>query len=108
MESRRGRRSFLGLLGVGTSGSLLLALGQGAGAQSPQAGSQKKGKRETFRGTSNQGNLQEALDLAIQAAQKAAPGADRRVEWTLKEVSGREGGFAPVNEVTVTIEASFS
>ena len=47
---------------------------------------------KTFKGTSKNGNLQKALDLAIQAAQQAAPGADREIIWTLKEVSGRQGG----------------
>jgi hypothetical protein len=107
MEPGSGRRSFLGLLGMGASGSVLLALtGEaGAGARRPKP---RGATRATYRGTSKKGNLQEALDLAVQAAQKAAPGADWQVAWTLKEVSGREGGIAGLNEVTVTIEATVS
>lgn len=60
-----------------------------------------------YTGTSKKGDLQEALQLAIQAV-VLPPGADRMVEWTLKEVSGRQGGFAGFNEVTVAIEARVS
>jgi hypothetical protein len=58
-----------------------------------------------FRGTSKNGNVQKALDLAIKAAQQSAPGADRLVEWTLKTVSGRQGGIAGFHEATVVIRA---
>lgn len=61
--------------------------------------------QRTFKGTSNNGSLQKALDLAIQAAQKSAPGADRLVEWTLKDVSGRQGGITGLKEVTAVIKA---
>ena len=64
--------------------------------------------QRTFTGTSNNGNVQKALDLAIQAAQKAAPGADRLIVWTLKKVSGRQGGIVGVKEVTVAIQARVS
>jgi hypothetical protein len=60
---------------------------------------------KTFRGTSNVGNLQKALDAAIQAAKQSAPGADRLVTWTLKRVAGRHGGIAGFRDVTVTIAA---
>lgn len=107
MASREHRRRFLGLLGMGASAPILLAAAHEAGA-SPGEEDPKKGKakKQVFKGTSKKGDLKEALDLAIQAALKSAPGADRLVEWTLKEVSGRRGGVAGFNEVTVTIEAS--
>jgi hypothetical protein len=63
---------------------------------------------KTFKGTSNKGNVQQALNLAIQAAQQAATGADRLIAWTLKEVSGRRGGIAGFNEVIVAIKARIS
>lgn len=59
-----------------------------------------------YSGNSKNGNLQEALDDAVQKALAAAPGADRQVRWTLKEVSGVKGGFAPLNTLTVEIEAT--
>ena len=62
----------------------------------------------TFKGTAKNGNVQKALDLAIQAALQSAPGADRLVEWTLKEVSGRQGGITGLKEVTVAIKARIS
>ena len=65
----------------------------------------RKGGGRRYTGTSKQGDLKEALDLAINKALKAAPGADRQVRWTLQEISGVRGGFVPTNEVTVTIEA---
>ena len=63
---------------------------------------------KTFHGTSKIGNLQKALDAAIQAALDSAPGADRLVTWTLKKVAGRRGGIAGFRDVTVTIGARIS
>jgi hypothetical protein len=61
---------------------------------------------QRYSGSSRSGNLQEALADAIQTALAAAPGADRQVRWTLKEVSGVRGGFSPLNTLTVEIEAT--
>src|SRR5690349_1527031 len=102
MASRKSRRSFLGLLGAGASGGVVLAGAVVPGQEPPQ---RNRPKGNTFRGTSKKGNLQEALALAVQAAQQSARGADRQVEWTLKEVHGRQGGLKPIDEVTVVIEA---
>jgi len=63
---------------------------------------------KTFKGTAKNGNLQKALELAIQAALDSAPGADRMAVWTLKKVSGRNGGIAGFKEVTVAISARIS
>ena len=63
---------------------------------------------KTFTGTSSKGSIQEALDLALQAAIQAETGADQMTEWTLTGVSGRRGGLAGVNEVIVEIKASVS
>ena len=62
--------------------------------------------RRTFEGTSKSGNLQEALDHAIAAAQAGVTVADWLTEWTLKSVSGRRGGIGGFKEATVTIEAT--
>jgi len=61
-----------------------------------------------FRGTSKTGNVQKALEAAIKAAQQSVTGADRLVEWTLKEVSGRQGGIAGFHDATVVIRAKIS
>jgi len=61
-----------------------------------------------FRGTSKTGNVQKALEAAIKAAQQSVTGADRLVEWTLKEVSGRQGGSAGFHDATVVIRAKIS
>lgn len=63
---------------------------------------------KTFKGTAKNGNLQQALDQAIQAAIDSAPGADRMAVWTLKKVSGRRGGIAGFKDVTVAISARIS
>jgi hypothetical protein len=105
MKSRRSRRAFLGLAGVGAAGVTLLAGSDARGGESPK---ESKPKGKEFSGTSKTGNLQEALELAIKTAMDAAPGADRQVSWVLKGISGRQGGLVPANEVTVTIEATFA
>lgn len=89
----------------------------GAGAASAQQEERKKAPREPeerrkkgrqFSGTSKKGDIKEALDLAIQEAAKTAKGADRMVRWTLREISGVNGGIAGLHEVTVTIDAGIS
>jgi hypothetical protein len=105
MKSRRSRRAFLGLAGVGAAGITLLAGPAARGEESPK---EAKPKGKEFSGTSKTGNLQEALELAIKTAMDAAPGADRQVRWALKGISGRQGGLVPANEVMVTIEATFA
>ena len=54
------------------------------------------------------GDVQEALGNAIAEAEKAMPGADRQVRWTLKKVSGVKGGIDPLNIATVEIEVAQS
>ena len=71
-------------------------------------GPDKRFRVRTFKGTSKTGSVQKALDAAIQAAQQAVPGADRIIVWTLKAVSGRQGGITGLREVTVTIRARVS
>ena len=57
----------------------------------------------TETGTSNKGNLQEALDIAIATALRNASGADRLVRWKLECVTGEQGGIAGINQLTVEI-----
>ena len=57
----------------------------------------------TFEGTSKNGDIQEALAEAIAAA-KGGLSTDH-VKWRLEELSGEDGGFVLVNEVTVKIHA---
>ena len=105
MKSRNSRRAFLGLAGVGAAGVTLLA---GRAAHGGERPNDAKPKGKEFSGTSKTGNLQEALELALKTAMDAAPGADRQVSWTLKTISGRQGGLVPANEVRVTIDATFA
>lgn len=58
---------------------------------------------QTATGTSEKGNLQEALDIAVANALGNAQGADMLVGWKLECVIGKQGGFAGVNQLTVEI-----
>jgi hypothetical protein len=91
------RRTAVGLTAAGTAAALAAG---GATAQESQGG-----RRRTYAGSSRSGNLEEALKDAINKALAAAPGADRQVRWTLRMVSGVNGGIAPLNVLTVEIEA---
>jgi hypothetical protein len=57
-----------------------------------------------FTGTADNGDINIALALAIQAA-KEGLGADL-VVWTLLVISGANGGVVGQNDLTVEIEAS--
>ena len=57
-----------------------------------------------FSGTADNGDINVALRLAIEAA-KEGLGADL-VTWTLLRVYGANGGFVGQNDTTVDIEAS--
>ena len=57
----------------------------------------------TFEGVSKNGRLEEALAIAIAAAMKGLK--TDLVRWTLKEMSGEDGGSALVHSLKVTIDA---
>jgi len=99
MATQNDRRDFLGLLGAGASGLVL-----GAAAGDAQA-APDVGRGRVFEGTSKKGDIKEALDAAIQAAMATARGNDRQVRWTLKSISGVNGGIIGAHEITVAIEA---
>jgi len=58
----------------------------------------------TFEGVSKKGQLEEALTIAIAAAQKGLK--TDLVRWTLKEISGEDGRSAPVHNLKVTIDVA--
>jgi hypothetical protein len=58
-----------------------------------------------FTGTSENGDFQEALKYAIDAAQAASGGADIIIKWRLDNVTGENGGLLPINKLHVTIQA---
>jgi hypothetical protein len=58
----------------------------------------------TFEGTSNSGNFQEALEMAVEKA-LASGVPDDRASWKLDSLSGERGTFAGINNLTVTIRA---
>lgn len=78
-----------------------------------QTGGLSKGDNQTiqFTGTSGEKtmttaqNQDAALNQAVQKAYNQANkrGADMMIEYTVDKISGRRGGFAGFNEVTVTI-----
>jgi hypothetical protein len=89
----------------------LTATGAAAALVAGRAEAQDSASQEykkTFSGSSRKGDIQEALAAAIQEAHKAMPGADRQVRWTLKKVSGVNGGIDPLNIATVEIEVATS
>lgn len=56
-----------------------------------------------FEGTSDRGDLAEALQLAISAAKDGLTA--ERIAWSLTGVSGVSGGFVPEERLTVAIQA---
>lgn len=91
-----------------TAAGAVAALGVGAGEAEAAAQPERPKKANQFKGTSKKGDIKEALDLAIAEASKSAHGNDRMVRWTLKEISGVNGGIAGLREITVTIEAAIT
>lgn len=57
-----------------------------------------------YSGTAHDGNFNEALRLAIEAAKEGL--GSTLVRWTLLVVFGSNGGTAGENDLTVEIEAS--
>lgn len=98
MNRQQNRRDFLAM--AGTSG--LLTTAAAGEAEAPSGKPQKK----LFTGVAH--TLEQAISAAVAEASKEAgkTTADWLVAWTLKEVSGRQGGFAGFHEVHVTIEAT--
>ena len=93
------RRGFLRIIGATAATTSLVLTGQEGHGDVP---------RKLFKGTSKKGDVEEALQNAIAAAEKSVRHPDAMVDWTLKSVSGRNGGIAGFQEVTVTIEARVS
>jgi hypothetical protein len=57
----------------------------------------------SFTGTSQSGDLAEALGHAIKQAIDSSQIADALVTWTIEKISGRSGGFPGWKEISVTI-----
>ena len=90
------RRGFLRLLGATAATTSLVLTGQEGHGDTAT---------KQFRGTSKTGDVEEALQKAIAAAERSVRHPDAMVEWTLKSISGRSGGIAGFRDVTVTIVA---
>jgi len=61
---------------------------------------------KTYSGTSDKGDFEQALDVAIQSAMESRKNvSDAMIEWKLKDVSGVRGGIGGFHKLTVTIEA---
>jgi hypothetical protein len=96
------RRRAVKLAATGTVATLA------TGAVQAQTQTEAAKECKTYSGSSNKGDIQEALASAIAEAHKAAPGADRQVRWCIKKVSGVNGGISPLNIATVEIEVTLS
>ena len=79
-----------------------------SGGASTRGGSSTRGGAtgRKFSGTSKRGNIEEALQGAIEAALGSAGHSDALVEWTLVSTTGRQGSITGLNELTLTIEAT--
>jgi len=86
------------------AGAAAVALTGGSARAQDDANKNKECK--VYSGSSRKGDIQEALANAIEEARKAASGADRQVRWTIKKVSGVNGGIDPLNITTVEIEVT--
>lgn len=60
--------------------------------------------RQDYTGESRKGNLQEALQNAIDSVPEI--GSDMLVTWHVKEISGQRGGIAGLKVVQVTVSAN--
>ena len=92
------RRGFMRLFGAAAATTGLVLTGQEGHGEESQ-------RRKTFKGTSKNGDFDEALQKAIASAERSVRHPDAMVEWTLKSVSGRNGGIAGFRDMTVSIEA---
>ncbi len=52
-------------------------------------------------GTSNKGDLQEAINAAVASAHETS--GSTLVKWQLEGIAGEHGGFAGQNELSATI-----
>lgn len=57
----------------------------------------------SFTGTSQSGDLAEALADAIRQAEESSGIVDLMVRWKLDRIFGEHGGFAGKKEISVTI-----
>src|SRR5262249_4616235 len=104
METQKPRRNFLRVLSASLSGLAFALVGRPAPAGEPI---DEPKKEKLFSGTSKKGDFSEALEAAIKAAFAAAHvPPDGQAKWRMKEVSGVKGGFAGLNDLTVTIYAT--
>jgi hypothetical protein len=93
----------LPLLAAALSGALLFHL-TGALAQNERRPRDPGLSVRVFEGTSDRGELQEALDDATRRALRSLPGADRTVDYRVREISGQAGGIRGVGTLKVAIE----
>jgi hypothetical protein len=60
-----------------------------------------------YTGTDDNGVFQDALEDAIAAAETCAGCCDQRVSYEVLQTRGERGGFVFINDIEVTIEASW-
>ncbi|MEW5058386.1 MAG: hypothetical protein AB1Y25_12280 [Cycloclasticus sp.] len=58
---------------------------------------------DIFNGTSKNGDITEALNIAIQAAKEGLTSS--YVEWNIQDISGKYGGTVLQTEISVSIKA---
>lgn len=75
-----------------------------ARAIGPRAGCQNPG---FYTGTDDNGIFQDALEDAIAEAEACAGCCDQRISYEVLQTRGERGGFVFINDIQVTIEASW-
>ncbi|MBI3950622.1 MAG: hypothetical protein HY314_09225 [Acidobacteria bacterium] len=99
--SRRDRRRFLKTAGTATATSLMIGLTGSVGESTTE--------ELLVTGTSQKGDLQEALEDAIAKAFAQGPQhPDVLLNFEIRSVKGSVGGIAGLNEVRLTICARFA
>ncbi|HEU4751474.1 MAG TPA: BsuPI-related putative proteinase inhibitor [Armatimonadota bacterium] len=92
-----------------TSGAGLLALSITVAAAQVNRGAPARDTSQTVRvyeGVSTEGDFQQALDRAVGRALRAMPGADRMIQYRVREITGEQGGIRGVNTIRVAIEVN--
>lgn len=91
---------------VVAAGVVLLSVGVAGAQVGRETSGRDAGALRVYTGISNQGDIQEALDDAVARALRALPGADRMVQYRVRDITGEQGGIRGANILRVTIEVT--
>jgi hypothetical protein len=98
------RRAFPYILAA-AAGAALFQLAS-ARAQVDRRALQPEAAFRIYEGTSDRGDIREALDDATSRAVRDLPGADRQVQYRVRDITGETGGIRGAHTVRVAIEVT--